>query len=116
MLQVTQLWLRFNPLPGNFHIPWVWWKKRRKRRKKRKGKRKKGKEEGEGEGEEEGKEEKEGKEEGKEKEEEEGEGEGEGDGDEEEETLGAVSGWEISACGHSPGMGICPLHAPRSPR
>ena len=19
-----QLWLRFNPWPGNFHVPWVW--------------------------------------------------------------------------------------------
>ena len=23
-LALTQLWLRFNPWPGNFHVPQVW--------------------------------------------------------------------------------------------
>ena len=25
-----QLWFRFSPWPGNFHMPWVWPKKRNK--------------------------------------------------------------------------------------
>ena len=23
-LALLQLWLKFNPWPGNFHMPWVW--------------------------------------------------------------------------------------------
>ena len=40
-LALLQLWLRFNPWPGNFHMLWVWRKKKKKKRKTKKEGRKK---------------------------------------------------------------------------